>query len=87
MLSKGNHTLEGVVVQVSISGPYDHPRSSTFNSVVDLLTRIEFVVGGFFGGLALAAYIVSGYKKQKPGWGLALTSASLLGIFLTSGPH
>jgi hypothetical protein len=60
--------------------------SDSLSTLLDLLTRTDFLVGGFFG---LTGLVVIFFARTDEGsvleWGLTLTAASFLGVSLAVG--
>ena len=54
-------------------------------TLIDLLTRAEFLTGLAIGVVLLAAFLLVRAEKGLPGWALAVAAGSLLGVNLAVG--
>jgi hypothetical protein len=61
--------------------------SDSLPTVIDLLTRTDFLIGGFFGlsGLVVLFFAPRSDKGSGFGWGLTLTSAAFIAVSLAIG--
>jgi len=61
--------------------------SDSLPTVIDLLTRTDFLVGGFFGlaGLVVLFFAPRTESSAGFGWGLTLTSAAFIAVSLAIG--
>jgi hypothetical protein len=61
--------------------------SDSLPTVIDLLTRTDFLVGGFFGlaGLVVLFFAPRTENSAGLGWGLTLTSAAFIAVSLAIG--
>ncbi|MDP9493685.1 MAG: hypothetical protein M3P87_00460 [Actinomycetota bacterium] len=61
--------------------------SDSLPTVIDLLTRTDFLIGGFLGfaGLVVLFFTSQAERGSVLGWGLTLTSAAFLAVSLAIG--
>lgn len=59
--------------------------TSSLNTLLDLLTRTEFIGGLVAGTAAILFIVVVGLGKTGSGWGVALAAATVSAVFATFG--